>query len=178
MFCPSKAQGAVWGPRLTPMWTVRRMPKGFSGALVLTLSMFQVGYFNRSFQRVFRESRTSRLSGGLELWLLSRPQMPSYSKANAVLSMYILYIPYIHGYVEVRALRIRQRKITKVQFTRTWNFTATSNTRKNVDSRRSFFDGLLVSGAKFWLEFFSNGLLTPEMTMTNHLMIDISYQGA
>ena len=44
-------------------------------APVLTLGMFQVGYFNQSYHRVFRESRTSRLSGGLELRLLSRPQM-------------------------------------------------------------------------------------------------------
>ena len=58
----------VWGPRLTPMWTVKRMPKGFSGAPVLTLGMFQVGNFNRSFQRVFRPLVW------LELRLLSRPQ--------------------------------------------------------------------------------------------------------
>ena len=32
MFCRHRHKGQrVWGPRLTPMWTVRRMPKGFCG---------------------------------------------------------------------------------------------------------------------------------------------------
>ena len=73
---PSNAQGQrVWALRLTPMRKVRRMLKRFSRTPVLTLGMFQVRHFNWSFERVFREGRTSPFSGGLELRLLSRPEI-------------------------------------------------------------------------------------------------------
>ena len=77
MFCPSKAQGAkslgsATDANVNSEENAERIVRGSSTYIEHVPS----GIFQQVFQRVFRESRTSRLSGGLELRLLSRPQMP------------------------------------------------------------------------------------------------------
>ena len=72
-----------------------------------------------------------------------------FESKRSIINVYIYYIAYIQGYVEVRALRIRQRERLRYKLQEhDRNFTATSNTRKR-ENEALLFDGLFVSGAKF-----------------------------
>ena len=106
----------------------------------------------------------------------------SYSKANAVSSIDIstrkIYTRIRRGKRFADTLYVK-RKSTQLTEMNEGDINENGFTRQTVETNRSYFDGFLVSGAKFGLEiFFEWDLLTPEMTMTDHFTIDISYQGA
>ena len=106
----------------------------------------------------------------------------SYSKANAVSSIDIstckIYTRIRRGKRFAGTLYVK-RKSTQLTEMNEGDINENGFTRQTVETNRSYFVGFFSVSAEIRIgNFLQWDLLTPEMTMTNHFMIDISYQGA